>query len=81
MKKKMASIPTREAWLFKNKQALTLVRKGLKQARQGHTASSKDQLKSDKEAAEFWDTHSLADFDKELHPAKNIVFTKPERQG
>ncbi len=37
-------------------------------------------FKSDKEAAEFWDTHSLADFESELHPAKGIVFIKPDRQ-
>lgn len=37
-------------------------------------------FKSDKEIAEFWDTHSLADFEKELRPAKDVVFVKPELQ-
>ncbi|MCK4423455.1 MAG: hypothetical protein KAV18_05225 [Candidatus Omnitrophica bacterium] len=37
-------------------------------------------FKTDKEAAKFWDTHSLADFEKDLQPAQNIVFVKPERQ-
>lgn len=37
-------------------------------------------FKTDKEAAAFWDTHSLADFEEELRPAKNIVFVKPDRQ-
>lgn len=37
-------------------------------------------FKSDKEAAEFWDTHSLADYEEDLKPAKNIVFVRPERQ-
>jgi len=37
-------------------------------------------FKSDKEAAAFWDTHSLADFDEELVVAKNIRFVKPPRR-
>ena len=37
-------------------------------------------FRSDREAAEFWDTHSLADFEKELRPAKEVVFVKPDRQ-
>ena len=37
-------------------------------------------FKSDKEAAHFWDTHSLADFEEDLRPAKDIVFVKPDRQ-
>ncbi len=37
-------------------------------------------FKSDKEVAKFWDTHSLADFEEELRPAKDLVFVKPERQ-
>lgn len=37
-------------------------------------------FKSDKEAREFWDTHSLADFEEDLRPAKDVVFVKPERQ-
>ena len=36
-------------------------------------------FKSDKEAAHFWDTHSLTDFEEDLRPA-NIVFVRPERQ-
>ena len=37
-------------------------------------------FKTDKEIAEFWDTHSLADFEDELEIAKDVVFVKPERQ-
>ncbi|MBI1882750.1 MAG: hypothetical protein HYS08_00885 [Chlamydiae bacterium] len=37
-------------------------------------------FKSDKEAAEFWDTHSLADYEEDLRPANDIVFVKPKRQ-
>ena len=37
-------------------------------------------FKSDQETAKFWDTHSLADFEKELRPAKDVVFVKPDRQ-
>ena len=37
-------------------------------------------FKTDKEIAEFWDTHSLADFEDELEIAKDVVFLKPERQ-
>jgi len=37
-------------------------------------------FKSDKEARAFWDTHSLADFEEDLRPAKNVVFVKPDRQ-
>lgn len=37
-------------------------------------------FKTDKEIAQFWDTHSLADFEKELRPAKNVVFVKPHRK-
>ena len=37
-------------------------------------------FKSDKELAKFWDTHSLADFEKDLAPAKGVVFVKPDRQ-
>jgi len=37
-------------------------------------------FKTEKEIADFWDTHSLADFEDELRPAKDVVFVKPERQ-
>lgn len=37
-------------------------------------------LKSDKDLAHFWDTHSLADYEKDLIPAKGVVFVKPDRQ-
>lgn len=37
-------------------------------------------FKTDKEIAEFWDAHSLADFKDELEIAKDVVFVKPERQ-
>jgi len=37
-------------------------------------------FKSDKEAAEFWDTHSLADYEEDLKPAKDVVFVRPDRQ-
>ena len=37
-------------------------------------------FKSDKEIAGFWDTHSLADVENELRPAKELVFVKPDRQ-
>lgn len=37
-------------------------------------------FKIDKEIAQFWDTHSLADFEEELRPAKDVVFVKPQRQ-
>lgn len=33
-------------------------------------------FKSEKEEAEFWNKHSLADFDKELKPAKNVKMNK-----
>ena len=37
-------------------------------------------FKSDKEVAEFWDTHSLADYDEDLKPTKDLMFVKPDRQ-
>ncbi len=37
-------------------------------------------FKSDKEAAEFWDTHSLVDYDEDLKPTKDLMFVKPDRQ-
>ena len=36
-------------------------------------------FKTDKEIAEFWDTHDLVDFEDELEIAKDVVFVKPER--
>ena len=36
-------------------------------------------FKTDKEAARYWDTHSLTDFEKDLRPY-DIVFVKPDRQ-
>ena len=36
-------------------------------------------FKSDKEAAQFWDTHSLTDYEEDLKPA-DMVFVKPDRQ-
>ena len=35
---------------------------------------------SDKEAAEFWDTHDLTNLEDELELAKDVVFVKPETQ-
>ena len=32
-------VPAREAWLYKNKKALAMVEKGLKEAKQGKTSS------------------------------------------
>ena len=37
-------------------------------------------MKTDEEIAEFWDTHSLADFDEDLEVVDNIEFIKPEKQ-
>ena len=37
-------------------------------------------FKSDQDIAKFWDTHSLANFERELRPAKDVVFVKPDRQ-
>jgi predicted DNA binding CopG/RHH family protein len=37
-------------------------------------------FKTDREMAQFWDTHSLADFEAELRPVKDMVFVKPDRQ-
>lgn len=37
-------------------------------------------FKSDEEAAEFWNNHSLADYEEELEPADDVVFVRPERQ-
>ncbi len=37
-------------------------------------------FRTEKEIADFWDTHSLADFEEDLTPAKDVVFVKPDRQ-
>lgn len=37
-------------------------------------------FKTKKEEVEFWDTHSLADYEEDLSPARNVVFVKPDRQ-
>ena len=37
-------------------------------------------FKSDQEAAQFWDTHSLIEFEDDLELAKEKVFVKPEKQ-
>ena len=37
-------------------------------------------FKSDQEAAEFWDIHSLTDFEDELELVDEKVFVKPEKQ-
>ena len=38
----LVSIPAHEAWLFKNKRALALVRKGLEDARKGRLVNPKE---------------------------------------
>ncbi len=37
-------------------------------------------FKSDQEAAELWETHSLTEFEGDLEPVKEKVFAKPEKQ-
>jgi Protein of unknown function (DUF3680). len=37
-------------------------------------------FKSDQEAARFWDTHSLTEFENDLEPVREKVFVKPEKQ-
>lgn len=37
-------------------------------------------MKTDEEIAEFWDTHSLADYDEDLEVVENLEFVKPEKQ-
>jgi len=37
-------------------------------------------FKSDQEAAQFWDTHSLIEFEDNLELVKEKVFVKPEKQ-
>ena len=41
------AIPVREAWLYKNKEALNRVRKGLQQARDGNFSESPPDLDKD----------------------------------
>ena len=41
------AIPQREAWLYKNKEALSRVRKGLEQAREGNFSESPPDLDKD----------------------------------
>ena len=36
--------------------------------------------KSDQETAQFWDTHSLTDFEDDLELLREKVFVKPEKQ-
>ena len=38
------------------------------------------QFKSNEEAAAFWDSHSLADFDEDLAPAVDVGFRPPHKQ-
>lgn len=37
-------------------------------------------FKSDQEAVQFWDTHSLTEFKDDLELVKEKVFVKPEKQ-
>ena len=37
-------------------------------------------MKTDEEIAEFWDTHSAADYDEDLEVVNDIEFVKPEKQ-
>ena len=37
-------------------------------------------FKSDQEAAQFWDTHRLIEFEDDLELVKEKVFVKPEKQ-
>lgn len=37
-------------------------------------------LKIDKDVAEFWDTHSLTDFDEDLELADDVEFVRPQKQ-
>ena len=37
-------------------------------------------FKSDQEAAQFWDTHSLIEFEDDLELVREKVFVKPEKQ-
>ena len=37
-------------------------------------------FKSDQKAAQFWDTHSLIEFEDDLELVKEKVFVKPEKQ-
>lgn len=38
-------------------------------------------FKSDKEAAEFWETHSLDDFDDDLEIVKNVRFVRSKKKA
>lgn len=49
------AIPEREAWLYKNKEALSRVRKGLEQARNGHFSKSPPNLDEDAALADQLD--------------------------
>jgi len=37
-------------------------------------------FKNKKEARDFWDKNSPADFENELKPVNNVVFTKPQKE-
>ena len=37
-------------------------------------------FKTEKEARDFWDKNSAADFENELKPTKEIVFVKPQKE-
>lgn len=37
-------------------------------------------FKSDQYVAQFWDAHSLTEFEDDLEPVKERVFTRPEKQ-
>ncbi|MFH0800802.1 MAG: CopG family antitoxin [bacterium] len=37
-------------------------------------------FKKDEEAAAFWETHSLADFDEDLELASEVAFELPQKQ-
>ena len=46
------AIPEKEAWLYQNKEALELVRKGLEQARKGEFSKSPPDLDADRALAD-----------------------------
>lgn len=46
------AIPEREAWLYKNKEALAAVRKGLEQARKGEYSNTPPDLDADRALAD-----------------------------
>lgn len=37
-------------------------------------------FKNEKEVRNFWDKNSPADFENELKPVNNVVFTKPQKE-